>query len=140
MDKCIFCEIISREHRDDDVVYEDNKVIVMLDKDWEVAGHTLVIWKQHVKNASDLTEEEFVYFSRIYHKVETQLLSVLAKQKAMTTKTGFLVEHFHFHIFPIDIETTQAEALEILAKHTKYSATKEEKKALSERLRHSLNF
>ncbi|CAN5696489.1 HIT family protein [soil metagenome] len=98
---CIFCKIISHEVIAPDIFFEDEKTLVMLDRDWAVKGHTLVISKEHVLNMSDLSQEDFSHFSRIVQKTEKALLKSLVKDKSIVLKSGGIVSHFHFHIYPV---------------------------------------
>jgi len=105
MNDCIFCKIIA-EGNPGDTIFEDEKVLVMLDMDWAVKGHTLVTWRRHLENASEMSVQDFKYFSEIYYKTEKALLEVLKVDKAVVLKSGGLVSHFHFHIYPVKKETS----------------------------------
>ena len=124
---CIFCKIIKYK-LPADIIYEDNQVIVILDIDDVVKGHTLIIWKKHCRNASDLTSVEYTHFSQIFHLIETKLLKVLQKEKSIVLKTGGLVEHFHFHIYPIGLDTPWEMIQNMFNKRMKYKYINEEKK------------
>jgi len=41
-----------------EVVFEDALTAVVLHEDWSVRGHAMVIWKAHVENISQLTEDQ----------------------------------------------------------------------------------
>lgn len=98
---CIFCKIASHEVDAPDIFFEDEKVFVMLDRDWAVKGHALVIWKEHALNMSDLGREDFSHFSDIVRQTEKALLSTLSVDKSVVLKSGGIVSHFHFHIYPV---------------------------------------
>ncbi len=98
---CVFCKIASHEVEAPDIFFEDEKVFVMLDRDWAVKGHALVISKEHVLNMSDLSQEDFSHFSDIMRKTEKVLLKTLARDKTVVLKSGGIVSHFHFHIYPV---------------------------------------
>src|SRR5688572_30233446 len=102
MQSCIFCEMSAKNVVKQDVIYEDDRLLIKLDTDWAVKGHTLVIWKKHLINASELTMDDYLYFSRMFYKTEKALLSILNVDKSIILKTGGLVSHFHFHIYPVD--------------------------------------
>ena len=84
-----------------DTFYEDEKVFVMLDRDWAVKGHSLVIWKEHALNMSDLDESDFNHFAKIVRNTEKALLTVTQMDKSVVLKSGGIVSHFHFHIYPV---------------------------------------
>jgi histidine triad (HIT) family protein len=98
---CIFCKFASHEIVPPDVFYEDEKVLVKLDRDWAVKGHSLVIWKEHAFNMSDLSEDDFSHFSKVVRKTEAVLLKALNVDKSIVLKSGGIVSHFHFHIYPV---------------------------------------
>ena len=99
--ECIFCKFATHEVEGADIFYEDDKVFVMLDRDWAVKGHALVIWKKHALNMSDLTETDFTHFSKVVRKAEEVLLQTLNMDKSIVLKSGGIVSHFHFHIYPV---------------------------------------
>lgn len=73
----------------------------MLDADHVTLGHTLVIWKKHADNFSELKLEDFLHLSRIYYKTEKLLLRILGLDRAVVLKSGGLVSHLHYHIYPL---------------------------------------
>lgn len=134
MNECIFCDIAQNPNRSSEVFYEDEKVFAVLDLDWAVKGHSLVVWKDHVLNASDLSKEEFAHFSEVCRKVEAKLLDVLDVEKSIILKSGGLEPHFHFHIYPISSNTPWETVKDIFDKKTKYIPEEGEKELLLERL------
>ncbi len=135
MENCIFCKIINEKIAKEDIIFEDDKVLVMLDRDWAVNGHTLVIWKEHFENASELPIKDFLYFSEIFHKTEKSLLSVINVNKSIVLKSGGLVPHFHFHIYPMKRETDWQTIKDIFDKKTSYKPNPGEKEELINSLR-----
>jgi histidine triad (HIT) family protein len=119
MKRCIFCDIIKKEVPAD-IIFEDNQILIMLDKDEVVKGHSLVIWKQHYTNASDLPEKDFLTFSKSVHKTEKLLLEILNKNKSILLESGLLVNHFHFHIYPVDSTISWPQVKKLFDKKTKY--------------------
>jgi histidine triad (HIT) family protein len=126
MNNCVYCNIVNHKTDDVEVFYEDNDVLVMLDADWAVKGHSLVIWKQHCINVSDLSQEEFLEFAKIYHKAERVLLKTTNKERAIILKTGGLVSHFHFHIYPVDNATDWQTIKAIFGKKVRYQTSPQE--------------
>lgn len=135
MTDCVFCKIAQHKIDAQDIFYEDKQVLIMLDQDWAVKGHSLVIWKEHHLNASDLSAEEFLKFSTVFHAAEKALLESTGKKRALTLKTGGLVSHFHFHIYPVDVDTNWQTIKDIFEKKTKYSPAAGEKETLLQELR-----
>lgn len=130
MTDCVFCKISQHDIDTLDIFYEDEQVLVMLDQDWAVKGHSLVIWKEHHLNASDLTTEEFLQFSTVFRAAEKALLEATSKKRALTLKTGGLVSHFHFHIYPVDVDTDWQTIKDVFEKKIKYESAAGEKELL----------
>jgi len=138
MTDCVFCKIAQHEIGTTDIFYEDEHALAMLDEDWAVKGHSLVIWKKHHLNASDLTTEEFLKFSSVFHTAEKALLELTGKKRALTLKTGGLVSHFHFHIYPVDMDTDWQTIKNIFEKKVKYTPAAGEKEVLLHELRSTI--
>lgn len=98
---CIFCKFAAHEIEIPNVFFEDEKVFAMLDRDWAVKGHALVVWKDHAVNMSDLETEDSAHFSETVRKTEKALLKTLNMDKSIVLKSGGIVSHFHFHIYPV---------------------------------------
>ena len=137
--KCAFCQIIDKK-KVADVFYENEDSLVILDTDWAVKGHSLVIWKPHKLNASDLSEKEYGKFSKVARQAEAALLKVLSKERSIILKSGLLVSHFHFHIYPVDMELSFKEMQEMVGKKHRVNFTETEKKGLLSDLRRAMDF
>lgn len=136
-DKCVFCKIVDGE-MSPDIIYEDKEVLVILDIDWVTKGHSLVIWKDHHINASDLTKDEYSRFSDVLYRTEKALLDVLQKEKSVVLKTGGLIPHFHFHIYPLDSDTPWQEIKDMFDKKVKYQPKDGETEELLSKLKEKL--
>lgn len=138
MKDCVFCKIIDREIEGNDILFEDDNVLVMLDVDWAVKGHTLVIWKEHLNNVSDLSRQDFTHFSEIARRTEKALLEELNLDKSAILKSGGIVSHFHFHIYPLRKDISWQEVKDIFDKNVRYEVTTEERDALIKSLKKQL--
>ena len=136
-DNCTFCRIVSEPRQADDI-FENENILVILDIDWAVKGHTLVVWKKHVINASDLSEQEFSHFSKVLHRTEAALLKLLHKDRSVILKTGGLVPHFHFHIYPVSSHTSWKEIKDMFDKKVRYKPKESEKEEFLEELKRKL--
>lgn len=130
MNNCIFCKIIKEKPDIENTIFEDDKILVIFDQDFAVKGHTLVVWKKHFENASELSINDFLYFSEIFHKIEKALLEVLNVNKSVILKSGGLVSHFHFHIYPIEREVDWQAIKDIFDKKVHYEFRPKEKEKL----------
>jgi diadenosine tetraphosphate (Ap4A) HIT family hydrolase len=102
---CILCETPESVGP---VVFDDGRLIVLLHNDWAVAGHALVIARQHVQNASDLDPGDATHFWELYARAERAVLAVSGAERAMMLKLGIQVPHLHVHIYPVAGTATRA--------------------------------
>ncbi|MBU1046118.1 HIT family protein [Patescibacteria group bacterium] len=104
MDDCLFCKIIRSElpsHK----IYEDEKVLVILDINPWTRGHCLVFPKKHIRN---IFEADTNTLSHLI--LAAQKISLLVKEKLgaeginilqnNNRLAGQIVDHIHFHIIP----------------------------------------
>jgi len=103
-DDCIFCKIVKHE-QEASIVYEDDKVIAILDIAPISKGHTLVLPKEHHGTFLDLPDD----LARDVNQVTKKLTSAIKKATGadgvnVTTNihpaAGQTVPHAHFHIIP----------------------------------------
>lgn len=137
MNNCIFCQIINKKIPSD-IVYENKNILIMLDIDYSIKGHTLVIWKKHYVNASDLSEEDFLKLSKMIHHSEKLLLKILNKDKSILLVSAVLVSHFHFHIYPVISSIKWPEIRDMFGKQIKYKYKTGEKEKLVNDLHNGL--
>jgi histidine triad (HIT) family protein len=131
---CIFCKFASHEVEDPTTFYEDSKVFVKLDSDWAVKGHSLVVWKEHALNMSDLNEEDFAHFSKIVRKTEAVLLKIVGVDKSIVLKSGGIVSHFHFHIYPVRSDMPWEDVLALFRKEVRNEPKAEESRVFVQEL------
>lgn len=102
MENCIFCKIANGEIPTSKV-YEDDTVIAFNDLEPQAPTHILVIPKQHITSAAEISPENSAVIAHIFE--------VIAKLAAdMNMKEGFRivsncgdaagqsVKHLHFHV------------------------------------------
>ena len=102
MSDCIFCKIAAGEIPSKKA-YEDDKVLAFYDLDPQAPTHILVIPKEHIKWAYDVTEENCGVIAHIFSKIPE-----IAKSQGL--ENGFrvvnncgedgmqTVKHLHFHL------------------------------------------
>ncbi len=83
------------------MVFEDALTAVALHEDWSVRGHAMVIWKAHVENISQLTEDQARDFASVYRRTEGILLDLTGADRAIMLKLGIITPHLHVHIYPV---------------------------------------
>jgi len=102
--ECVFCEIV-KNHRPEDVIYEDDDIIVIPDKYPVTKGHMLVIPKKHYRNLLEVDDHVLSKLIIITKKV------AIAAMKALDAKgvnilsniervAGQVIMHTHIHVIP----------------------------------------
>ncbi|HZK33108.1 MAG TPA: histidine triad nucleotide-binding protein [Tissierellaceae bacterium] len=102
MKDCLFCKIAKGEVPSD-TIYEDDKVIAFNDINPQAPVHFLVIPREHIKSADNITKENRELMGYIIH-----IASKLAKDKGLDSgyrivnncgsDGGQTVDHIHFHV------------------------------------------
>ena len=102
---CVFCKIISGEFNSSKI-YEDDKVLAILDLSQATYGHTLVMPKMHYENIFDLDEETAKHLFSVVKKISNHYKEVLPNLKGINllnnngSRAGQTVMHYHMHILP----------------------------------------
>ncbi len=102
MSDCLFCKIVAGEIPSTKV-YEDETVYAFRDIAPQAPTHVLVIPKEHIKDASEITAENSAL---VAHCLE--VAAMIAKQENLTggfrivsncgADAGQTVNHLHFHV------------------------------------------
>lgn len=104
MEQCIFCKIAAGEIPSS-TVYEDSYFKAILDLSPATKGHTIIIPKKHMKDASELEE---AYAARIL-PVAAKIGAAMKKGLGCTgfnlvqnngVSAGQTVMHYHMHVIP----------------------------------------
>lgn len=99
---CLFCKIAAGEIPSNKV-YEDERVLAFYDIDPKAPVHFLVIPKEHIGSAADITAENSGIVAHVY-EVIAKLAGKLKLEKGFRVVTncgeegGQTVGHLHFHI------------------------------------------
>ncbi len=102
MADCIFCKIIAGEIPSDRI-YEDEKVIAFRDIHPQAPVHFLVVPKEHIKSAAEITSENSGIVAHCF-----EVIAKLAVQEKLDDgfrvinncgeAAGQTVPHIHFHV------------------------------------------
>lgn len=109
MNECLFCKIVNGD-LDSRKIYEDEKVIAILDVNPVVDGHTLIIPKKHYTDFKDLDNEILLHIKKVSEQLTDQLMEKLqATGIAHCVNYGDrqVIKHFHLHLLP-DFEKKKA--------------------------------
>ncbi len=102
MEKDIFCKI-NDEEIPSSVVYEEEKLKVIMDKFPVSPGHMLIIPKEHITDALSMDDETFSGLNNIIKKMIKKCYDVLgADGVAVVQNNGICqeIKHYHVHIIP----------------------------------------
>jgi diadenosine tetraphosphate (Ap4A) HIT family hydrolase len=81
-------------------VYSDDKLAVIIVDDASHPGFCRVVWRQHVKEISDLTTDDRLLLNEAVCQVELALREVMAPTKVNVASLGNVVPHLHWHVIP----------------------------------------
>lgn len=101
---CIFCKIVNKEIPSK-VLYEDDKVIAILDLSQATIGHTLVIPKAHYENIFEIKEDDYIHLMKVVKMLALKLKTNLGASGINIlnnngSSAGQTVMHYHVHIIP----------------------------------------
>jgi len=99
---CLFCKIVAHEI-DVDVVHEREGVLAFRDINPHAPVHVLVIPKQHIASASELTGEHSPLLAEMF-----EVMAAIARDESLSeghrivikigADAGQSVDHLHFHL------------------------------------------
>ncbi len=100
-EECVFCKIIKGEIPSYKI-YENEKIVVILDINPANEGHLLIIPKKHFDNIFDIEEDDWFEVMRVARKIsllfkEYDGLNLLQNNKP---QAGQIINHFHLHLIP----------------------------------------
>jgi len=100
--ECLFCKIINGE-TPSYKLYEDERVLVIMDAYPNVDGHTLIIPKIHYDTFMDLPEDLIIHINKIAKKYTHVIMEKLnAKELSILVNYGNAqkIKHYHMHLLP----------------------------------------
>ena len=92
------CELC--EHLGGELVWENALCRVVRVEDPDYPGFCRVILKRHVKEMSDLADDERIIVMRVVFAVEQALIKLMQPNKINLASLGNLVPHVHWHVIP----------------------------------------
>ena len=82
------------------ILWQDDRSRVILVEGEDYPGYCRVIWRQHLAEMTDLSEEERNYLMGIVFAVESLLRQQLGAEKINLAALGNQVPHLHWHVIP----------------------------------------
>ena len=98
----MFCKIMNGEIPST-TIYEDDKVLVILDVNPRGNGHSLIIPKKHYKDLYDIDNETLIHIFDVAKKIGDMLEDKLhCNGITLEQNNGICqeVKHFHLHVIP----------------------------------------
>jgi diadenosine tetraphosphate (Ap4A) HIT family hydrolase len=92
------CELC--EQPGGEVVYRNEKLRILLIDEVNYPGFCRVIWNDHVKEMSDLSPEDRMFFANVVWQVESAVRDVMQPDKMNIASLGNMVPHLHWHVIP----------------------------------------
>jgi diadenosine tetraphosphate (Ap4A) HIT family hydrolase len=81
-------------------VVDNDKFAVILVDDANYPGFARVIWKDHVREVSDLPEVDRLLLNDAVYKLELVVRDVMQPLKVNVASLGNVVPHLHWHVIP----------------------------------------
>lgn len=96
--KQMACELCT--HIGGALLWQDESCRVVLIDDANYPGFCRVIWQQHIKEMTDLSDAEREHFMATVFAVEAAIRAVMQPDKINLASLGNLTPHLHWHIIP----------------------------------------
>jgi diadenosine tetraphosphate (Ap4A) HIT family hydrolase len=81
-------------------VWQGDKFAVILVDDPDYPGFARIIWHEHVREMSDLADEDRLLVNDAVWKLEQAVREVMAPLKVNVASLGNVVPHLHWHVIP----------------------------------------
>ena len=91
---CELCELSAP------TVVDNDKFAVILVDDANYPGFARVIWKDHVREVSDLADADRLLLNDAVYKLELAVRDVMQPLKVNVASLGNVVPHLHWHVIP----------------------------------------
>ena len=91
---CELCELAAP------AVYADDKLAVIIVDDANYPGFCRVIWREHVREISDLADLDRLRLNDAVWQVELAVREVMSPLKVNVASLGNVVPHLHWHVIP----------------------------------------
>jgi diadenosine tetraphosphate (Ap4A) HIT family hydrolase len=92
------CELCERTGGE--LLWRDERCRVVHVDEPGYPGFCRVIWERHVKEMTDLSDDERTHLMEVVFAVESVLREHLAPDKVNLASLGNLVPHLHWHVIP----------------------------------------
>lgn len=132
---CSLCRLIADPTSDPLLIHQNSAAVAVIHDDWATRGHAMIVAREHVENASSLSDDVARAFFETLRRVESALLEVFAADRVFMMKLGVAVPHLHVHLYPVTRSATRDDFLRAVTMQSRDEPEAEEKAKLIERLR-----
>lgn len=94
----MICELCERTGGE--LLWRDERCRVVHVDEPGYPGFCRVIWERHVKEMTDLSDDERIHLMEVVFAVESVLREQLAPDKVNLASLGNVVPHLHWHVIP----------------------------------------
>ena len=142
---CLFAAGDPVQRAENELIYEDDEVVVFLDRYPTVEGYVLVCPRKHFEQVTgDLTEDEYVALQRWVYRVGEAIRRTLATERLYVLSLGSQQgnRHVHWHVVPVPPGVSYREQqLALLAKSIRgvLPFDRQQNAALAARIRANLD-
>jgi len=84
--------------KNEDIIFENELLRVILVD--EIPGYVRVITQKHIKELSELSDNEAIRLTLVIKKIEKAIIKILSPDKVNIAMLGNMVPHLHIHIIP----------------------------------------
>lgn len=95
MDSCELCN-----QDGGSVIYRDQQLRVVLVNDADYPGFCRVIWHAHVREMTDLSNQDRAHLMAVLWQVEAALRETMQPDKINLASLGNMTPHLHWHVIP----------------------------------------
>lgn len=93
---CEFCELCVRPNSRE--IWHDDMLYVIDASNHELPGYVRVVLNRHVKEMTDLTDDEKHHVMDVVFFIESTMRSYLKPEKVNLAEFGNMTPHLHWHI------------------------------------------
>lgn len=84
----------------DELIHQGELFRVVLVDDANYPGFCRVIWRDHIKEVTDLNELDRMFMMDVMWQVEQVMRDVMQPEKINLASLGNMVPHLHWHVIP----------------------------------------
>ena len=97
---CLFCEMLDNE-KDYVPVYEDEKLLAIMDIHPINPGHVLVFPREHVVDFHKLADDDYTHLMNVSKDLADVLDYLYEPERVGLLIAGFDIPHVHVHLVPM---------------------------------------